>query len=285
MQSWFVGLLLLISASALHAAPMRVFVSVLPQRLFVERIGGDGVQVEVLVGPGVSPDSFEPKAQQVVALAESQLFVRAGMPFEEAWLPRVQRLNPRLQVLDLREGAVLHPWQAGDHSPDHSHQPGETDPHLWTDPQQMRRHSRSLADRLIALLPEHREAIELNWKALDRELAELDASLHDQLAGLRVRAFLVFHPAWGYFAERYDLQQVAIQQADKEPGPRQLAELISQARRQDLRLLVAQPQYNPSSAEILAREMQVRLVQVDPLDPAYFPALRQLANALQEANQ
>jgi zinc transport system substrate-binding protein len=115
---------------------------------------------------------------------------------------------------------------------------------------------------------------------LDDRLAALDRELEAQLAPLQQRRFLALHPAWGYFAERYRLEQVAVQGGDKEPGPRRLAELVTTAREQGIGLMVVQPQHDIRTAEVVARELDIRLVSVDPLDPDLFAALRHLVAAL-----
>ena len=115
---------------------------------------------------------------------------------------------------------------------------------------------------------------------LNTELAALDAELSAALSGLDSRNFLVYHPAWGYFADRYGLTQVAIEREGKEPGARALTALIEQARREGVRLILVQPQMNPKAAEQVARAIGGRVAVADPLAADYVEGLRQLARLL-----
>jgi len=282
------GALLLVGALP-AAAALRLAVSVLPLAEFAQRVGGDQVAVQVLVGPGQNPHSFEPTAHQVEELTRAQLFWRVGMPFEEVWLGRLQAANPGLRVLDARAGLGLEAAPAGasahrhDDDHDHHHAHDGIDPHVWTSPPLVRLMVLRLAEALADLDPEGAEAYRANAAAYATELEALDAELRATLAPLENRRFLVYHPAWGRFAATYDLEQVAIERGGKEPGARSLAELATAARRDRVRVIFVQPQTSSRSAQTLAREIGARLVTADPLAADYASELRALARALVEA--
>ena len=274
------------------AAPLEVFVSILPQQTFVERVGGEHVRVTSLIRPGQSPETFEPTPRQVAALAKADLFVGTGMPFETAWMARLQAANPRMRVLDARQGLTLlpaedhghhhapaagpHPTDAG--GPTHVHDAG--DPHVWTSPQLVARMSVNIRDTLAELDPAHAADFARNQAAFAAELDSLDSEIRAMLADLPSRKFLVFHPAWGYFAQDYDLVQVSIEQGGKEPGPRALASLIEDARHDGIRVVFVQPQSDPRFAARIAEAIGGRVIAIDPLAPDYLTNLRAVAQQI-----
>jgi zinc transport system substrate-binding protein len=268
-------LLHLILPSVLAAAPLRVFVSVLPLQTLVERVGGEGVAVEVLVGPGHSPATYEPSPQQMAALAEAQVFLRIGVPFERAWMDRIAAANPQLRVVDGRDGMALR--EVEDH---HGHSHEALDPHVWTDPQRVRILVARLAEVLAELRPAQAERLRANAVRLDAELAELDGELRQTLACVQDRRFLVFHPAWGYLADRYGLEQVVIEVEGKEPGARTLAALIDRARALGLRRVLVQPQFSSRGAAVIAQALDGQLVVADPLAPDLLANLRRVARTI-----
>ena len=283
---------LLCALSLLVAAPaagavVRVAVSVLPLATFAERVGGDRVSVQTLVGPGQNPHSFEPSARQIEELTRAELFWRAGMPFEEAWIARLRSQNRTFEVLDARAAIGSSPTTGahGEHHLDDGHDRDgpRHDPHVWTSPALVRPMVLRLAEALAALDPAAAAAYRANAAAYVAELEALDAELRQTLAPLRERRFLVYHPAWGDFAATYGLEQIPIEREGKEPGARSLAELAILARQAGLRVVFVQPQSSSRSAEVLAREIGARLVTVDPLARNYAGALRTLARAIAEA--
>ena len=270
-------------------APLEVFVSVLPQATFVARVGGEDVKVSALTRPGQNHETFEPTPQQVADIARADLFIGIGMPFEQAWLPRLRAANPRMRVLDAREGIDLLPLDHHDHEGDPGHAgPVPTadeagDPHLWTSPLLAARMSASIRDTLAELDPAHAEDYGRNQAEFAAELAALDQEIRLQLKDLPSRTFLVFHPAWGYFAQAYGLTQVPIEQGGKEPGTRTLVTLIEQARRDQIRVVFIQPQSDPRFAEQIAHAINGQVIAIDPLAPDYVANLRAVARQIAAA--
>lgn len=265
-----------------EAEPLRVFVSVLPQQSFVERIGGQHVLVQAMVQPGLSPATYDPSPRQIAALADAELYVRTGVPFERAWMARIRAANPDMRVLDLRKGIETRRLEAHthDHGHDHAGHGAEQDPHIWTSPPLVRAMSEAIRDALSELDPANAADYARNQAALAAELEALDREIRAMLAGAPVRRFMVFHPAWGYFADAYGLTQVPIESEGKRPGPRSLAALIEQARREGIRLVLVQPQFDRRAAERVANEIGGRVVAIDPLDPDYFGTLRRMARLI-----
>jgi len=283
MSAFKIFFLLILVWPSLVAAQLSLFVSVLPQKMMLERVGGKHVQVNVMVGKGFNPAVYQPTPRQIGALANAELYLRTGVPFEESWLPRFQSANPRMQVLDLREGIELMP--AVGHVPGKSRHGGTLDPHIWTDPLLLDHQALLVRDWLQQRLPEHSDDFAVNYQRLSRQLDELDREISQLLAAVEQRQFLVFHPAWGYFARRYGWQQVAAEHDGKEPGARELSLLIEQARQQGIRRVIVQPQNNSKMARTLADAIDGTLVVADPLAEDYFSSLRDFASLLGEAHE
>jgi zinc transport system substrate-binding protein len=310
---YLLAVLLTLLGGSAGADPLRVFVSVLPQKTFVERVGGPGVEVQVMVQPGASPHTYDPTPRQVAALARADLYVAVGVSFEDAWMGRIRAANPRMQVLDSSQGIDLRAMEAPDHDaePGHGHAdegqpavarglggqgtgPAEAgegvghdhqvrDPHLWTSPPLVKQMAAGIRDALTQLDPGNGPTYAANYAAFAAELDSLDREIRARLAGVANRRFMVFHPAWGYFADTYGLTQVPIERGGKEPGPRALAALIDQARREQVRVIFVQPQFSRKAAAQVASAIGGRVEVMDPLAPDYLGNLRRVASVLVEA--
>lgn len=260
-----------LASCAPSKAPARpvVLVSVPPQAWLVNRLAGDLVHVEVMVPPGADPHVYEPTIRQMRAAAHAILYVRVGHPnfaFERVWFDRFIAGNPQLKVVDGARGV---PRLAGD-------------PHLWTSVTAMRTMAIHTAAALAGILHADAPEIGRRLKTLDAELDSLDHDLRHTLAPCRGRAFLVFHPAWGYFAEEYGLRQVAIEHDGKTPAPADLARIIAEARAAGVRRVFVQPQTSSSSARLVADEIGGRVVSIDPLAGDWDANLRRVAQAIRE---
>jgi len=318
MQKLFLLLIPLLAPAFGFAEPLRVFASVVPVQTFVERIGGKHVDARVMVRPGFNPHTYDPTPQQISALAGAALYVRTGVPFEKAWMARIQSANPGMQVFDSRDGIVLRALQAHSldepgHDAEHTDEPGhdpvhgshasrddhdkhdhhaaernhdhEQDPHVWVSPPLVRHMVGGIRDKLAELAPEHAEAFARNHDTFVEELAALDRELHALLDPLPSRRFMVFHPAWGYFADAYGLTQVPIEREGKEPGARALVALINQAIRENIKVVFVQPQFDKRSAAQVARAIGGVVIAIDPLAADYVDNLRRAGREFARALQ
>lgn len=271
-----------------NGEPLRVFVGVLPLKTFVENIGGNHVTVQAMVRPGYSPHTYAPTPRQITALAKADLYVSAGVPFEKAWLKRIRAANPDMRMVEAGAGIDM---QLTEHN-GHHHKDGNSgqqgtsphDPHIWTSPPLAKQMVKNIRDALSALDPANSPEYTNNTNALLFELDALDRELRARLENLHNRKFMVFHPAWGYFAGTYGLIQIPIENEGKEPGARTLTLLIEQARREHVKVIFVQPQFDMKSGTQVARAIGGRVVAIDPLSPDYMNNLREVARQISEAN-
>ncbi len=278
-------LLLCLLTASTNASPLPVYGSVAPISAIVAAVGGEQVKVASLLRPGESPLTFSPTPRQLADLADSRLLFSAGLPFERAWIPRIRGLSPTLEVVDLRQGLDLIANPHAHPGADHHGDADEPDPHIWTDPLLVVRISEVIRDRLSQLDPGHAPHYSDRQQALARRLLALDRKLSADLASLAHRRFLVFHPAWGYFARRYGLTQLAIEHEGKQAGGRWVAELIEQARRDGIRVILVQPQFDRRLAQQIADAIGGRVFSVDPLSRDFEESLRKLAAVLREESR
>jgi len=256
----------------LSAAPTRVFVSVPPQKYFVDRIGGNRVKVSVLVPAGADPHTFEPKPATMVELSRAGAWFTIGIPFEENLEPRLSSANDELAIVRTEEGIPRS---------DHGH--GGVDPHVWLSPRLVKVQAENILQGLIRIDPAGEKAYRGNARRFAAELDALDRELKTLFSGSRGKAVLVFHPSWGYLAADYGLVQVAIEVDGKEPKGADLARVIELAREKRIRVVFVEPQFSSRSARTIAESIGAKLVRVDPLAANWADSLRKTARAFRGA--
>lgn len=269
------------------AAPT-VFVSILPQKYFVQQISGNLLNVEVMVPPGASPHTYEPKPSQMRKLAEARAYFTIGIALEEAWLYRITKINPDMRVVH-SEAGIDRMTMSEDH--DHEDHPEDThgahhqdkvglDPHIWLSPGLVKHQVEIIRANLEAMDPEHAETYQANALHFIEQIDGLDTQLRDILGGKKGMKFMVFHPSWGYFARDYGLEQVAVEIEGKSPKPAHLRDLVELARQEKISVIFAQPQFSRKSAEVIAREIGAQVVLIDPLGENWFENMTVVANKL-----
>lgn len=279
-------------AASAGAEPFPVAASLLPQAGVVERVGGDRVAVTLLVDRGQEPHGFRPSAKKVTDLAKAAIWFTSGMPFEEGLVEAVNNRagGPRMVSLGVRalgaEGLEAHcegTMAEGEKHAGHEHgREGNWDPHVWTAPLLVGKQALLVGKALAALDPEHAAEYAARAEAFDAEARELDAAFRTKLAPLKGRAFYVFHPGFGYFAQAYGLEQVAIETGGREPSAKHLTGLVERAKRDGAKLVLVQPQHPVRGAERIAEAIGAQVVEIDALAKDVFGILRTLVDLLVE---
>lgn len=292
------GLLVCVWPAAV-LAKVPVFVSILPQRYFLEQIGGQNVHVQVMVPPGASPITYEPKSRQMAAIAKARLYFSIGVPFETVWLDKIVASNKSLLVVAMDSG-IQKRAMASFHSHDEAEQGaggrtlshdddkampqhGIPDPHIWLSPPLVIQQARTILAALQDIDPENGSAYEANFKTFILQVMQLDKELRHFLEPYQGQPFMVFHPAWGYFADTYHLKQISVEMEGKAPKPAQLEALITTARKHRIKILFLQPQVSAKIAEQVAREIGAQVAWADPLALDWAQNLRKVAGKFQQA--
>ncbi len=272
-----------VCAQALGSPPgLSVFVSILPQQYFVQKIGGNHVTVAAMVRPGANPATYEPRPSQMTALASARLYFAIGVPFEKAWMTRIAAANPRMRIVPTQQGIEKMPMDTflGESKPRRG---GILDPHIWLSPRLVKIQAGHIARALAEADPLHRNQYQENYRRFAAEIDALDSDLKQMFAGRKGMEFMVFHPSWGYFARDYGLRQVPVEIEGKTPKPARLKKLIEHARRRGIRLILVQPQFSRKSAELIARAIGAHIVTADPLAEDWSQNLRHCATAIRDA--
>ena len=288
-----VGLFLLFSLvnAAMAAEEDRIVavVTIPPQRFLVERIGRGKIETLVLVPPGADPHVYEPTPRQLTLFSRARVYFKigSGIEFERAWLGKLRSLNRKLTVRDTSSGIALL-----SSSGCHSHSSEKNDSHVWLSPRNFARMAENIAVCLAEIDPGNRDFYLQNARKLQAELSVLHEEISSLLAPHQGGAFLVFHPAWAYFAAEYGLTEIAIEDEGKEPSARRLKELIDQARRQNIKTIFVSPQFSAAAAAAVAREIGAGLIEyaqradlvteLDPLAEDYPANLKKAAHLLDE---
>lgn len=253
---------------------IKTFVSIVPQKYFVERIGGELVDVSVMVLPGNSPATYEPRPQQMVSLSGTKVYYAIGVPFERTWLKKITAINPTMLLVHTEAGIEKTPMNA--HSRD-----GIKDPHIWLSPPLVMIQASNILSALLKIDPDNSELYEKNYKKFIMEIVDLDVELRGIFLGREGASFMVFHPAWGYFARTYGLKMVPIESEGKEPKPAALHRLIKKAKEHNINMVFVQPEFSVKSAKIIAKEIGGHVAFASPLALNWKKNLKEVAAKFQ----
>ena len=293
------------SALGATPAPLPVLVSIAPQKYLVERIAGDAVSVTVLVKPGSDPHAYEPSPGQIRAAGLARVWFTMGVPFEDAWLPRITDNAPQLETVSLISGirrlkgadasaGHVHDHDTGEPCPrdpehvagsdheEHSHGHDGEDPHVWLSPMLVRKMLPAITRTLGKRMPDRAATFRANAAALDAELEALDEELALKFAPIPrdKRVFLTFHPSWRYFAFNYQLTELSIEVDGKEPGPKTLQKVADAAKEFGITTVFVEPQFPKGAAGAVAEALGATIVIADPLAENLISLYREMAEHL-----
>jgi zinc/manganese transport system substrate-binding protein/manganese/iron transport system substrate-binding protein len=246
------GALVLAAPPALRAAPaapLRIVTTISTFNSFVSAVGGSLVSVESLVPIGAGPEDYQPTPRDVARIENADILVQNGAGLE-GWLARTidNARNARLRIVTCTDGLPVR----------------DGNPHLWLDPVFAQEYVRKIRDAMIERDPAHRAAYEKNASRYDGVLRALRADIAAGIATIppEQRTMIVFHSAWTYFNARFGLKTVGVieRSPGQEPNPRDLADLVTEARRLHVRAVFAEPEYSPKLAHALAESAQISTV-------------------------
>ncbi len=261
---------------------VRCFVSILPQEFFVSKIGGPHVIVDVLVGPGQEPHTFELTPKAMASLAQADLFFTLGLPFEQVILKKLARTKHKVKIIDTTRGVTFLEFRE-EHAHEGHVKESARDPHIWLDPALVKIQAANIAQALAAQDPAHAHDYQANLSAFQAELDELDAELAAALKPFKGQKFYVYHPAFGYFAARYGLLQAPVEVGGKEPTAKHIAGLVKIAKENGVKIIFVEPQFSTKGAEIIAKAIGGTIIPIDPLSKDYLNNMRAIATAIRGA--
>lgn len=279
---------ILFSLPGILFAKSVIGVSILPVKYFVERIAGDSVDVIVLVDEGYNPVTYEPKPKQLSRLRQAVVFFTVGVPYEKKWTRVFKDNNPGIKLVSLTQQIKLRKFESvadDSHSGAGHRHDNDLDPHFWLNPMLVKIAAKTIMQTLVEFNPDSSSQYSDNYQAFARDLDNLDQYIREQLDKVQHREFAVFHPSWGYFADAYNLRQIAIQVQNRQSGAKSLHNVISAIRKNRIKVIFVQKQFSDTDAGMVAREAGARLVQVNPLAKNYIDNMKKVSNLFVEALQ
>jgi len=265
LPSLLIGILLLGCFSGAQKPKNKIlFVSILPLKYFTDKIAGDIYKVEVTVPPGAGPETYSPTPKQMMMLGEASAYFSIGyLGFEQTWLENFKSTNPNLQVFVTSKRVELIKDE-GQHG-DHSHLQG-VDPHIWSSPKTARLIAQNIFEGMMQIDPANGDTYQKNLSILLSEIEKVDSTVTKLLLKASSKKFIIFHPALGYFARDYGLEQLSIEFEGKVPSPRHLQSVIETAKSENIKFVLIQKEFDKENAEIIAKETGSKIIQIDPLD-------------------
>lgn len=263
----------------------RVLVSILPQKYFVDQIAGELLQTQVLIPPGTSPHVYDPTPQQMAAIAKTDIyFYNGSLSFEQSLLGEISANFPALETIALSKGiTLLNGSEHHHHGDGHGHDHQGTDPHIWLSPKNVKQMAHTIYQTLSTFYPEDSLRFRENLNRFLSEIKKTDHSIAQVLQEMKNRSFMIFHPSLTYFARDYNMQQIPIEMHGKEPSPAQMLQSIQQARAAGLHTIFIQVEFDRANAELIAREIDGSIVQIDPLAYNWPENMLTIARALSQS--
>ena len=295
MQKWICCFLIALFFQGCEQGPSKrqektVLVSIAPYAFFVQRIAGDDFEITTLIPEGANPHIYEPKPKEVEKIRGASLWIRLGESFDQKILKVMEEQNPGMDIVDVAKGihllsscekeGVFHE----DHSSCHHNDEGK-DLHIWLSPRLAKIQAQTIAQALTESFPEHQAIYESRLGAFLEEIDQLDREITSLLASMRGDAILVSHPSFAYFCRDYGLIQLSVEMEGKEPLPQQVTELLGQARRYQISVVLLEPQFSNKGAELIADQIGVPTATVDPLSQDYLDNLRSIAQIIAKSTR
>ena len=255
-----------------------VAVSIGPEVQWVNAVGGDKVNVTLMVPPSADPHTYEPLPGQLKQISNAKMYAEIGSPleFETNYMNKIEAANPNMLIVNCSEGVTLIPNTAENES-------DTMDPHDWNDPKNAEIMVNNIYLGLVKVDPSDQAYFEKNRDNYEAQLEALDNYTTQTLKDKNGTNILIFHPAFGYYAKDYNLTQIAVMINDEEPSPQRIALLLNTAKADNIKVMYNEPQYDPSYMQSIASQVNGTVITVNDLDPNYIQNMKNTADAFAQA--
>ena len=231
-------------------------VSIEPYRYFVNQIAGERFRVLTLVPGNSSPETYEPTPQQMLDLMNSSAYLSSGyIDFERTRLRQITKEAPSFPVFNLSSGVRTLRDSDGD----------GVDPHIWLSTRNAKVIAQNICSALCVVDSVNSDEYRQREAAFLQHIDSIDGQIQQIVGNLARRSFLIYHPALAYFANDYGLLQLPVSAGGKEASPAHIETLLSQSKTERAGVLFVQKQYPASIVRQIAREAEVKIVEIDPL--------------------
>ncbi|HBF96591.1 MAG TPA: hypothetical protein DDW66_09950 [Porphyromonadaceae bacterium] len=248
---------------------------------------GDKFQVNTLVPPGSSPETYEPSPSAMIKLGNSRAYFKVGfLGYENVWTGKLAENNPDLKIVDC--SVEIEPVYGGHGHHDHSHEAADhshnqtdaADPHVWSSAKNAVLFSQNMLNAVVELDVENADLYRANFEKLTQKIAETDSALTRLLKDIPTRSFIVYHPALAYLARDYNLTQHSIEFEGKNPSPAQMKELVDLAKAENIKIVFVQQEFDIKNSEVIAREIGATSHTINPLAYEWDEELIRIAQLL-----
>ena len=241
---------------------LKVLASFYPLYEFTKIIGGERIDVSIIIPPGIEPHDWEPTIQDLQKMQNADMIVINGAGLEP-WIAKLVSINPDILIVDTSSGISL--LKKGKHVFDNKIQ---NDPHVWLDPVLAKKQIQNIANGLAKIDPQNTNYHQENANAYNTKLSLLDNKIRNELSVCVKKDFLAFHDAFSYFANEYDLNQNTIIGVDpsEEPTATTLQQIIQKAQNLDLHIIFTEEAVNPRVSEVIADEIGAKVLILSPIE-------------------
>lgn len=260
---------------------IQVVATIFPVADIISNIGGDKVEVTTLLPAGSSPHTFEATPAQLKQISNTQLFVKVGADLDTFADKLAEAGKSDLLILTLADKVTLmaeSPLEeinaktdSVEDTPGHNHH--GLNPHFWLNPVLVKDClAPAVADALATLSPGNKDYFQANLAQYCKKIDQLDQEIAQKTSGLKNRSFIAFHSSWSYFSDRYNLEDITVEEfPGKEPSAKWIAGIIDLAKSKKARAVLIEPQFSPKAAQVLAGEIGIPVIKVDPLGAENIP--------------
>ncbi len=258
-----------------------VTVTIQPQKYFAERIAGDRFEINCIVPPGSNPEAYDPSPSHLVHLGKSIAYFKIGhIGFELAWMDKLAQNNPNMKIFDNSEGIdILSGTHEHNEEKAHHHH-FDADPHSWSSPKNARIIARNMYHAFVEIDPDGEKEYLQNYKNLLLEINHVDSIMTRRLAPVRGSMFAIYHPSLSYLAKDYHLHQLSLEYNGKEPSAFYLKKAIDIARKNRVKVIFIQQEFDAKQAESFASEIGAKVVPINPLSYHWSEELLHITDAI-----
>ena len=255
-----------------------VVVSIGPEMEWANAVGGDKVDVTLMVPANADPHTYEPLPNQLTQVSNAKIYVEIGSPleFETNYMDKIRATNPNMLIVNASQGIQLIPNSA-------ENETDTMDPHDWVDPKNAKIMVNNIYNGLVQVDPTDKDYFQKNRDQYLHQLDELDKNTTELLKGKQGTDILVYHPAFGYYAKDYNLSQIGAMINDEEPSPQRIAMMVNVAKQNNITVVYSEPQYDPKFMQSIASQVGAQVLTVNDLDEHYLQNMKNIAIAFSKA--
>lgn len=254
---------------------MTVAAAIVPQAEFLSEICGDKVNIITLIPAGASAESYEPSTKEMAEFAEAELYFSMGVPAEtNSILPHVPE-DTEIVYLDREVAKVYKDLTIG----------SQRDPHIWLSVRRAMEIVKIMTDKLKSADPENAAFYQNNSDSYLNELQKLYEDTTEIFKDKKDGIFIVFHPAFGYFADEYSLKMYALEDHGKEATAKDLTQLMDLAKSKKVDTVFCQAETSVKQATVFAEEIGAEVCILEPLAANYTENMRKMADLIGKAVQ